>query len=72
MLDRGLSPAAFAREQGVTSSYVTRLVRLNFLAPRIIESIVSGTQPAVLDAKTLLGQSDLPLDWSRQEDLLLR
>lgn len=72
MLDRGLSPAAFAREQGVTSSYVTRLVRLNFLAPRIIESIVSGTQPAVLDAKTLLGQSDLPLDWLRQEDLLLR
>ncbi len=70
MTSDGLTPAALAREHGVTSSYVSRLIRLNFLAPDIVDHIISGTQPALLDAKTLLGRHDLPLDWNEQRNLL--
>ncbi|NTZ42565.1 recombinase family protein [Altererythrobacter sp. SALINAS58] len=70
MTSSGLTPAALAREHGVTSSYVSRLVRLNFLAPDILDHIISGTQPAGLDAKTLLNLHDLPLDWDEQKRML--
>ena len=70
MQTRGLSPAALARDQGVTSSYVSRLVRLNFLAPDIVEALISGDHPAAVDAKTLLALHDLPLDWSEQRAAL--
>lgn len=72
MLDQKLTISALAREQQVTSSYVSRVVRLNFLAPKIVEAIVAGEQPIDLDAKRLLGFSDLPSSWSEQEELLLR
>ena len=62
--------ADLARKQGVTRSYASRLIRLNFLAPAIVEAIVSGTQPVSLDAKTLLNLPDLPLDWTAQRALL--
>ncbi|EDL49294.1 recombinase family protein [Erythrobacter sp. SD-21] len=71
MLDRKLTVSALAREQQVTSSYASRVVRLNFLAPRIVEAIVTGKQPVDLDAKKLLGLSELPLAWSKQEEFLL-
>ena len=71
MLDRKLTVSALAREQQVTSSYASRVMRLNFLAPRIVEAIVVGMQPIDLDAKKLLGLSDMPLAWSEQEKLLL-
>ena len=71
MLDRKLTVSALAREQQVTSSYASRVVRLNFLAPKIVEAIVTGQQPIDLDAKKLLGLSDLPLGWSEQHKVLL-
>ncbi|MDP4576031.1 recombinase family protein [Qipengyuania sp. G39] len=71
MLDRKLTVSALAREQQVTSSYASRVVRLNFLAPKIVEAIVTGKQPIDLDAKKLLGLNDLPLAWSDQEKILL-
>ena len=67
---RGLTPAAIGREHGVTSSYASRLIRLNFLAPDIVQAIVLGTQPPAVTAKTLLNLHDLPLDWSAQKALL--
>jgi hypothetical protein len=65
-----MTVADLARKQGVTRSYASRLIRLNFLAPPIIEAIVSGTHPASLDAKTLLNLPDLPLNWTAQKALL--
>lgn len=70
MLDGKLTVSALAREQQVTSSYASRVVRLNFLAPKIVEAIVIGKQPIDLDAKKLLNLSDLPLAWNEQEELL--
>ena len=57
-----LTPAALAREHGVTSSYLSRHIRLNSLAPDITQPILSGNHPAALDAKTLVSLHDLPLD----------
>jgi hypothetical protein len=65
-----MTVAELARKEGVTRSYASRLIRLNFLAPAIVEAIAAGTQPAHLDAKTLLNLADLPLDWMRQKELL--
>jgi hypothetical protein len=40
-------------------------------APKVVEAIVTGIQSFDLDAKKLLGLSDLPLGWDEQEKLLL-
>jgi hypothetical protein len=61
---------ALAEREGLTSSYVTRVVRLGFLAPDIIAAILEGRQPAGLTANKLLLDSRLPLAWSEQRRLL--
>lgn len=47
----------------------TRLVRLNYLAPDIIASILDGSQPAEVNCSTLMN-SEIPMDWSLQRRLL--
>ena len=47
----------------------THLVRLNYLAPDIIGSILDGTQPSGLDCRTLMS-AELPIDWALQRRLL--
>jgi site-specific DNA recombinase len=42
-----------AAEQGISSSYVTRLLRLAFLAPDIVTAILNGRQPPQLTANRL-------------------
>jgi hypothetical protein len=61
---------ALAEREGLTSSYVTRVVRLGFLAPDVIAAILEGRQPAGLTASKLLLDSRLPLAWSEQRRLL--
>lgn len=57
--------ATIAREEKVNDSWVSRLVRLNFLAPAIVEAILAGTQPASVTA-TALRTANLPIDWNEQ------
>ncbi len=64
------SLAEIARRQKMTRRYVERLSRLAFVAPRIVEAICQGRQPADLNAQMLLNRIDLPLDWSAQIDAL--
>jgi DNA invertase Pin-like site-specific DNA recombinase len=47
----------------------TSLVRLNYLAPDIVASILDGTQPAHIKCETLRN-CNLPMDWSLQRKLL--
>jgi hypothetical protein len=61
------SVAVIARREGVLPNYVRRLIRLAFLAPRIVEAIATGHQPAELTAKALTERIELPLLWSEQE-----
>ena len=57
--------ARFHRQE----SYLIRLLRLNYLAPDIIASILDGEQPAGLTRKMLL-YGELPLDWALQRRML--
>jgi site-specific DNA recombinase len=59
-----------AREEKITASYATRLVRLTFLVPDIVAAILAGKQPAGLTAKKLMADTRLPLDWRDQRAAL--
>ena len=56
-----------ARREKIAPRYVERLSRLSFVAPRIVEAICQGRQPADLSAETLLNRIDVPLEWSAQD-----
>jgi site-specific DNA recombinase len=64
------SAADIARNERLTRSYVTRVVRLAFLAPDITEAILKGRQPQDLNAERLVRHSRLPLAWDDQRRLL--
>lgn len=61
--------ATLCKLEGVNDSWMSRVIRMNFLAPRIVEAILEGTQPVTLSA-TWLRREDLPLDWEKQEEAL--
>ena len=67
---RGRSLQAIAEREGMTESYVRRLIPLAFLAPGIVKAILEGEQPVDLSAARLTGAIKLPLDWNEQHRLL--
>ena len=62
--------AEIASAEGVTRRYVARLIPLAFLAPDIVERILSGSQPVDLTAEELTKRIDLPLAWAEQRGAL--
>ena len=59
------------RRDRVSKRYVSRIIRLAFLAPSIIEEIACGDQPPELTAQALSTlPGDLPLSWRAQRELL--
>ena len=59
-----------AAAEGVVPSYLTRLLRLSYLAPDIVSAIVKGQHPPELTANTLMGDTRLPHQWAAQRALL--
>ena len=57
---------AIAREEHVSSSYVTRVIYCAFLAPDLVTRIAAGDAPATLTATRLLSAVPLPADWGEQ------
>src|SRR6056297_2991552 len=56
--------AELAEREGITSSYMTRVLRLTLLAPKIVEAILDGKQgPEVTLARVL---EPFPVDWEKQ------
>ena len=55
-----------AKSEGVSRPYVSRIIRLVFLAPDIITAIMTGRQPAWLTAKRLTDGRTIPLRWADQ------
>ena len=55
-----------AQAEDVVPSYVTRHLRLTYLAP----DIVDGCQPIGLIADRLVANTRLPLEWQAQRELL--
>jgi hypothetical protein len=68
---RAASMVEIGRREGVGKRYVSRMIRLAFLAPSIVKRIAEGRQPPELTAQFLsTGRGDLPLSWPAQEKLL--
>jgi hypothetical protein len=65
---RAPSIAKVAEREEVSARYVRRLMRLAFLAPKIVEMIAAGRQPPELTAEALAERIDLPLLWTAQEE----
>lgn len=59
-----------SKRQGVTPSYAARLVRLNYLAPDIVEAILVGAHPADLTANKLMKDTRFALSWREQRRAL--
>ncbi len=71
-LRRGdISAAELATREGVTPSYLTRIVRLAFLAPAVTDAILKGRQRCGVTVKTLTLEGVLPVRWSEQQAVLL-
>jgi site-specific DNA recombinase len=50
-------------------SQLSRVARISYLAPDIVQSILEGTQPARLGARELLRMGNLPISWTEQRRL---
>lgn len=55
---------ALADNQKINSSYVSRILRLNLLAPDIKNMILDGTQPRTIKLSELM--APFPNDWGAQ------
>lgn len=67
---RAASLVEIAKAEGITESYVGRLIPLAFLAPDIVESVLAGNQPVHVTTELLTKRVDLPTDWEEQMSLL--
>lgn len=65
-LERGdvTTIADLAREEGISDRYVSRLIRLAWLAPSVLERLVLRRAPTVLSIFDLCGVAELP--WVEQ------
>jgi hypothetical protein len=62
------SVSELAEAEGLTRSFVNRLLRLTFLAPDIIEAVLDGRQPKALQLEDLT--RTLPSAWDEQRQRL--
>ena len=69
-LTNGPTISEVAKRKRVGRSYITRVLRLSWLAPDIVRAIVDGRHPPALTAATLIQRSPLPLDWPTQRVVL--
>ena len=71
MLEEGRyrSAGELAEAEGVTHSFVNRLLRLTLLAPDIVEAILDGRQPKTMQSGELTDA--IPSEWEKQRKALL-
>jgi hypothetical protein len=63
------SAAEIAEAEGITRSFVNRLLRLTLLAPDVVEAILDGRQPKAMQLDELMKQ--MPSEWTQQRTALL-
>jgi hypothetical protein len=63
------SAVEIADAEGVTRSFVNRLLRLTLLAPDIQEAILEGRQPKAMQSEELTNA--IPSEWEKQRKALL-
>ena len=64
--NRGRTMTELAIEAGVGGSYFTRILRLSFLAPEVVKTILRDRHPLELTANKLAGDTRLPIAWEEQ------
>jgi DNA invertase Pin-like site-specific DNA recombinase len=67
----GQTVSELATREGVTASYLTRVLRLAFLSPDVISSLVAASLRASIDASRLFGANSISADWAEQGRALL-
>lgn len=55
-----------ARREGVTQSYISRVTRLAFLSPSVVDAILTGSQLAAVRGGTLTAPAAIPISWIEQ------
>jgi DNA invertase Pin-like site-specific DNA recombinase len=60
-----------ARREGITPSYLTRVVRLAFLSPAVTQAILAGRQRTEVTVASLTLKGEIPADWRVQEAAML-
>jgi hypothetical protein len=59
-----------AKSENISPSFVSRILRLAYLSPTIVEAILDGKYPAQLTMKDLM--EPFPMEWSMQEKIFLQ
>jgi site-specific DNA recombinase len=58
------SLVVIARREGLPPRYVTRLTRLAFIAPHLVEAVAAGRAPVDLNLQMLMdGRLEIALQW---------
>ena len=55
-----------AKSENINPSFVSRILRLAYLSPTIVEAILNGKFPAHLTMKRLM--EPFPMEWGRQRE----
>jgi hypothetical protein len=58
-----------AKSENISPSFVSRILRLAYLSPTIVEAILDGMYPAHLTMKDLM--EPFPVEWESQEQIFL-
>ena len=58
-----------AKSESISPSFVSRILRLAYLSPTVVEAILDGKYPANLTMKDLM--EPFPMEWEGQEKLFL-
>ncbi|WBY08139.1 recombinase family protein [Sphingomonas sp. 7/4-4] len=66
-----LDVTRLAEREGVTRSYICRIVRFAFLSPEMVTALLAGTQRAGVSAAMLRADGAIPLSWEAQRRLFL-
>ena len=60
------SIADIAKSENINPSFVSRILRLAYLSPTIVEAILNGQFPSHLTMKRLM--EPFPMEWGRQRE----
>lgn len=67
MADGKLDVTGLALQEGVSTTYVVRVLRLAFLSPVVIEAVLDGRLRAGIDASAMFEPRTIRPEWTRQE-----
>lgn len=68
--DSSMTYSKIATKERVTTGYISRILRLNQVAPNIVKAIVEGRQPRELKIQDFMNKT-IPHLWEKQRDIFI-